>query len=115
MLRPEDKAIFDAYGVTSWREFVDPNPLPNPGVWYPSWSLPNAPDGSPAQIALQRQEQLRKQRLPAMILAAPNQFDGLWNQYVQESNAANIAAYEAYMQGMIDNVIKARGGTVPAR
>jgi putative aldouronate transport system substrate-binding protein len=115
MIDDWDKEIFAAYGVTSWREFVDSNPPPNPGPWYPTWNKPNPPDGSDAQIALQRQEQLRKQRLPAMILAAPGQFEGLWNQYVRDSNDAGIATYEAYMQGLVDDAVRAAGRTVPNR
>jgi putative aldouronate transport system substrate-binding protein len=115
MLRPEDKELFAAYGVTSFREFVDPNPRPNPGPWYPTWNKPNPQGDSPAGIALSRQEQLRRQRLPAMTLAAPAQFEGLWNQYVTDSNNAGIATYEAYMQGLVDAAVRAAGRTVPNR
>ncbi|MDR2924171.1 MAG: hypothetical protein LBU85_12635, partial [Treponema sp.] len=109
-LYPEDKELFKAYGVNSYAELMDKNPPPN-SLWFPTWSLPNPPDGSPAQIALQRQEQLRKQRLPQMILAPAADFDRLWDDYVKASNDAGIVtAYEKYMQEQLDRRIKEWGG-----
>jgi putative aldouronate transport system substrate-binding protein len=106
MLDASDKELLAAYNVTSYAELMDPNPPPN-SLWFPTWNMPNPPDGSPAQIALSRQEDLRKSRLPQMILAPTAQFDALWTSYVNDSNAAGIAQYEAYMQQQLDARIKA--------
>jgi putative aldouronate transport system substrate-binding protein len=105
-LLPEDIALFKAYGVNSSNELMDKAPPPN-APWFPTWSMPPPPDGSPAQIALQRCEQTMKQRLPQMILAPPAQFESLWNAYVQEMTVTNnIAAYEQYMQQALNQRIK---------
>jgi putative aldouronate transport system substrate-binding protein len=105
-LLPEDVALFKAYGVNSSNELMDKAPPPN-NPWFPTWSMPPPPDGSAAQIALQRCEQTMKQRLPQMILAAPAQFETLWNQYVQEMTVTNnIAVYEQYMQEALNQRIK---------
>ena len=108
MLSAEDKELFAAYGVTSYNELMDKDPPPN-SPWFPTWNMPNPPDGSPAQIALNRQEQLRKQRLPQMILAPAAQFEGLWSDYVKASNDAGIATYEAYMQDQLNQRLKSWG------
>ena len=108
MLDPTDKELFAAYGVTSYAELMDKDPPPN-NPWFPTWNMPNPPDGSPAQIALNRQEQLRKQRLPQMILAQPAQFDALWNAYVKDSNDAGLPTYEAYMQDQLNQRLRAWG------
>jgi len=108
MLTPEDKELFAAYGVTSYNELMDKNPPPNT-PWFPTWNMANPPDGSPAQIGLTRQEQLRRQRLPQMILAAPTDFEGLWAAYVKDSNDAGLPAYEKYMQETLDKRLKAWG------
>jgi putative aldouronate transport system substrate-binding protein len=98
MLLPEDIELFKAYGVTSSNELMDKNPPPN-DPWFPSWNLPTPPDGSPAQIALQRCEQTMKQRLPQLILAPTADFERLWTEYVNEmTRTNNLPAYEAYMQ-----------------
>jgi len=105
MLDPIDKELFAAYGVSSYNELMDKDPPPN-SPWFPTWNMPNPPDGSPAEIALTRQEQLRRQRLPQMILAASNDFEKLWADYVKASNDAGIATYEKYMQDTLNQRLK---------
>lgn len=96
MARPEDKELWKAYGVTSNAELMDKNPPPN-AIWYPTWNLPNPPDGSDGQIALQRCDATMRKYLPKAILAAPADFDKVWAEYVAEMKANGIDKYEAYM------------------
>jgi putative aldouronate transport system substrate-binding protein len=106
MLSPEDRELFAAYGVTGFAEMMDKNPRPN-SLWFPAWTIPNPPDSSPAQIALQRCEQTMKRLLPRMILAPTDDFDRLWDEYVREMEITNnIGLYEQYMQQMLDRRIK---------
>jgi putative aldouronate transport system substrate-binding protein len=105
-LLPEDIELFKAYGVTSTNELMDKNPAPN-APWFPTWSMPPPPDGSPAQIALARCEQTMRQRLPQIVLAAPADFERLWTAYVNEmNNTNNIAVYEKYMQEQLNQRLK---------
>jgi putative aldouronate transport system substrate-binding protein len=104
-LLPEDKELFSKYGVTSTNELMDKNPPPN-NPWFPTWSMAPPPDGSPAQIALQRCEQTMKQRLPQIILAPPADFERLWTAYVAEMNSNGLATYEAYMQESLNQRLK---------
>lgn len=104
--RQEDKELWAAYGVTSYAELMDKDPPPN-SLWFPTWSMPNPPDGSEAQIALQRCDQTMRKYLPQIILARPADFDRLWAEYVAEMNANGIAKYEAYMQEQLNLRIKA--------
>jgi putative aldouronate transport system substrate-binding protein len=106
-LEPEDIALWKAYGVTSDAEFVDPNPPANP-IWYPAWNMPNPPDGSDAQIALQRCEQVMRKYLPQVIIAAPSEFESLWAEYVQQMDENGIDIYQAYMQEQLDKRIAAK-------
>jgi putative aldouronate transport system substrate-binding protein len=106
-LEPEDIDLWEAYGVTSDAEFVDPNPPANP-IWYPAWNMPNPPDGSDAQIALQRCEQVMRKYLPQVIMAPPAQFESLWAEYVQQMDENGIDVYQAYMQEQLDKRITAR-------
>jgi len=106
MILPEDRELFAAYGVTSSNELMDKNPPPN-NLWFPTWNMDNPPDGSPAQIALQRCEETMKRLLPGLILAAPSQFETLWSAYVREMEVTNnIAVYEAYMQEKLNERIR---------
>jgi putative aldouronate transport system substrate-binding protein len=106
MLRPEDRELFNAYGVNGYAQMMAKEPAKN-AIWYPTWNMPNPPDGSSAQIALQRCEQTMKRFLPQLILAPPSNFDRLWDDYVKEMEVTNnIAEYEKYMQSMVDKRIK---------
>jgi putative aldouronate transport system substrate-binding protein len=102
---PEDKELWAAYDVTSDGELMDKDPPPN-AIWYPTWSMPNPPDGSDAQFALQRCEQTMKRMLPQLILADSSDFERLWASYVKEMNDNGIEKYEAYMQTQLDRRIK---------
>jgi len=103
---PEDREIYQAYGVAGTNELMDKNPRPN-NIWYPTWNMDNPPDGSPAQIALQRCEETMKRLLPQMILAPTAQFDSLWDAYVREMEVTNnIAVYEQYMQTMLNQRVR---------
>jgi putative aldouronate transport system substrate-binding protein len=104
-LRPEDKEVYEAYGVTGTNELMDKNPPPN-NPWFPTWSMPTPPEGSPADIAIKRMEQTMKQRLPQMVLAPAADFDRLWDAYVAEQNANGLAQYEAYMQQQLNIRLK---------
>ena len=104
-LLPEDIELFKAYDVTSYNELMDKNPPPN-NPWFPTWSMATPPDGSPAQLAITRMEQTMKQRLPQMILAAPADFDRLWDAYVAEMNGNGLATYEKFMQDSLNQRIK---------
>jgi len=108
ILLPEDIELFKAYGVVSTNELMDKNPPPN-SPWFPTWNLPPPPDGSDAQMALTRCEETMRQRLPQLILAAPADFDRMWDAYVAEMNANRINLYEAYMQQQLNQRLKEWG------
>ncbi|MDR2419620.1 MAG: extracellular solute-binding protein [Treponema sp.] len=107
--RDEDRELWAAYGVTSYAELMDKDPPPN-SLWFPTWSMPNPPDGSDAQIAYQRAEQTMRKYLPQVILAAPADFERLWAEYVAQMQSDGIAKYEAYMQEQLNLRIKQWGG-----
>jgi len=105
MLLPEEVELFKAYGVNGTNELMDKNPAPN-APWFPTWNLPDPPEGSPAQIALDRCKQTMKQRLPRMILSSTDDFERLWTAYVQEMNANGLARYEKYMQDQLNERLR---------
>ncbi|MCL2277510.1 MAG: hypothetical protein FWC21_06380 [Treponema sp.] len=115
-LRPENVALFNAYGVNGTNSLMDPNP-PQNNPWFPTWSMEFAtpPEGSAAQLALARLEETMKSRLPAIVLAAPAQFETLWTQYVQAMESAGLAAYNAHMQGELDRTLNLMGISTPRR
>jgi len=108
-LRPEDRELFKAYGVHGSPELMDPNPGPN-ALWFPTWSMPNPPDGSGALLALRKMEETMKRMLPLIVTCAPARFESMWTQYVNKLKSDGVEVYEAYMQQQLDARIKAWSG-----
>jgi putative aldouronate transport system substrate-binding protein len=108
-LRPEDRELFKAYSVNGMAELMDPNPGPN-ALWFPTWSMPNPPDGSDALLALRKIEETMKRMLPQIITCAPAQFEATWTQYVNQMRTDGVATYEAYYQQQLNERIKAWSG-----
>jgi len=104
VMKPEDKELWDAYGVASNIELMDKDPPPN-SVWFPAWQIP-VPDGSDAQLGWQRAESVYRKDLPRIIMAPPEQFESLWAEYISDLGKTGLDKYEAYMQSEIDKRIQ---------
>jgi len=102
-VKPWDKSLYDAYGVVSYAELMDPDTPPNE-VWFPAWQI-TPPDGSEAQIAWKRAEDTYLKWLPKIILADPSEFETLWAQYVEALEACDLDVYEEFVQEGIDQRI----------
>ena len=89
-LHQYDKDFLAKYDNMCWSDFLTPAP-PNK-VTYPLWQIA-IPDGSPASMAKAKWEETGTKYLPRVILANPNEFDTVWDEYVGELNAIDIQAY----------------------
>jgi len=90
-LKPERREMLEAYGVqTDGQLFSQP---PDNAPHYPAWSIP-IEDGSPAQTASTKMDEVSMKYLPKAILADPADFDAIWDEYVAEMNKIDIKAYE---------------------
>jgi putative aldouronate transport system substrate-binding protein len=103
-MKPEDRELWLAYGVENNAEIMDIDPPPNP-VWFPAWQI-NTPDGSDAQIAWKRAEEVYRKYLPRIILGRQELFEELWNEYVDELGKTGMEKYEAFMQQEVNKRIK---------
>lgn len=104
-VRQEDRDLWEAYGVTSYSDLMDSDPRQVP-LGHPAWSVPNPPDGSDAQLGLQRSEQTMRKYLPQIIMANPADFEKIWAEYAGQLEANGIDKYEAYMQGQLNRRIE---------
>ncbi len=97
-----DNLILGKYGVQTFAQmFAAPDDRP----WYPAWSL-SLESGSPAQIFTQRRTELKKKYFPKMVLAKPDDFDGIWDEYYKEYNKLDVKVYEDTMNTLIADKIK---------
>ncbi len=103
-----DKNFLTKYGKSTWREFN--NQAPDNPVYYPAWNI-SLPDGSDSQMANKQLTDTSIQYLPKAILAAPSEFDGIWNQYVNAIKKINIKAYEDAINAGIQDRVKNWGSS----
>ncbi|AOZ92241.1 ABC transporter substrate-binding protein [Paenibacillus crassostreae] len=97
-LKPLDKEILDAYGHGMWTDFFSAPPE-NP-IHYAAWQI-DLIEGSEASVADTKINDLSLKHLPKAILSKPDEFDKVWNEYVEELGKANIEAYEARVNEQI--------------
>ena len=107
-----DLELWDAYGVGSYAEFVDPNPPENAG-WYPMWQCnPSAEKGGfeeEAAVAMTGFETVQRKYLPQMIMGKPADFDKTWDEYCALLKPLT-ATYNKFMQQQLDNRVEMFGG-----
>jgi putative aldouronate transport system substrate-binding protein len=102
-LRPDHKALLDAYGYKTDGEFFSPPPENPP--YYPAWSIP-IEDGSAAQVANTKMDELAMKYLPKAILADPADFEAIWDEYMAELQKVDIKAYEDVVNAGIQSRIE---------
>ena len=107
-----DLDLWEAYGVGSYAEFVDPNPPQNAG-WYPMWQCnPSAENGGfeeEAAIAMTGFETVQRKYLPQMIMGKPADFDKTWDEYCALLKPLT-EVYDKFMQQQLDHRVEVFGG-----
>ena len=90
-MKEYDKNFLAQYGFNSYVDFF--SPAPENDIAYPAWSV-DLVDGSEAKIVNTKQNELSTKYLPKAILAKPEEFDSVWDEYVTDIRKLNIKAYE---------------------
>ncbi|XID90689.1 ABC transporter substrate-binding protein [Paenibacillaceae bacterium WGS1546] len=100
-LTAEDKHILEQYGVQTYAElFAKPDERP----WFPAWGIPKE-QGSPQQIWETRKDEVTLKYFPRLILAKPEEFEGIWAEYLQEFGKLDTAGYEQWYTEQIKKII----------
>lgn len=94
-LKDVDKKILDAYGHKRWTDFLDESPEEN-DPWYPIYSATQSWSADePAAMAMTKMDDVKRQWLPKVIMASPDQFEATWNEYQNTlTTQADIKVYE---------------------
>ncbi|PZD94484.1 ABC transporter substrate-binding protein [Paenibacillus sambharensis] len=94
-----DKKILEAFGAKTFSGyFSEPDERP----WFPAWSI-NKGQGTPEQIFGQKASDLQKKYLPRLILAAPGEFEAIWNEYVGEFQKLDYKGYEEFVTKIVQD------------
>lgn len=97
-----DKEILGKYGVKTYSEmFAAPDERP----WYPAWGIPKE-QGSPQQIWETKKEELNKKFFPKLVLAKPDEFEKVWQEYLGQFGKLDTAGYEKWYTEQIKAVVE---------
>ncbi|WP_455620408.1 hypothetical protein [Eisenbergiella sp.] len=94
-----DKNFLEQYGFKTFSEFFSPAPE-NP-VYYPAWNI-SIEDGTPAKIASTKCGDTKAIWLPQLIKCKPDEFSGMWDNYVAEYEACDPGVVVESLQETID-------------
>lgn len=81
-----DKQFLEQYGYQTYSEFFSPAPE-NP-TYYPAWNI-SIEDGTDAKVASTKCGDTKAIWLPQLIKCSPEEFEGMWEQYVSEYESCN--------------------------
>lgn len=90
-----DKNILDKYGYEKFTDFM-PEPAEKNHPWFPIYSYASTLTAdSPAGIAMQKMDEIKKQWLPKVVMTGTSDFEKNWNEYQTTlTTQADVKAYE---------------------
>ncbi|WP_026671754.1 ABC transporter substrate-binding protein [Alkalihalobacterium bogoriense] len=98
----EEQVLLEAYNLDVFSDlFAEPKERP----WFPAWSAHIEP-GSDAAIFKEQAQRLQRLWYPQLVLCKPSEFEGKWEEYVNEYEQLNIEAYEKVMNEFISQRIE---------
>ncbi|MFC4098938.1 ABC transporter substrate-binding protein [Paenibacillus xanthanilyticus] len=92
------------------KTYADLFAAPDDRPWYPAWSIALEQD-TPAQIFTVKQTDLQKKYFAKIVLAAPDKFESVWNDYVTEYRKTPVDEYEKTMTEEIKKKVAKIKGT----
>lgn len=94
-----DQEILQAYGVLTYEElFTMPQRYRK---YFPLWTA-SLEEGSSAQLASVRINEVTTRYIPIMALCEPGQFEAMWDEYLTELYKIDLEAFEAAYQAIVD-------------
>ncbi|GMK39421.1 ABC transporter substrate-binding protein [Paenibacillus sp. CCS19] len=99
-----DKETLKAYGATTWMDLFPKQDEFPVKPWGASWSLP-LPSDDEVNILANKMKDITWKRIPQTIMAKPEEFEKLWNDYQEELIDAGVEKMETgftkYIQARI--------------
>lgn len=98
-----EKETLAAYGATTWRDLFPKEEEFKVRPWGASWNIP-IPSDSEAVVIEKKLQDITWKRIPQAILAKPEDFDKIWDEYQQELLKADVEKAEKIRE----EIVKAR-------
>ncbi|WP_166240282.1 ABC transporter substrate-binding protein [Paenibacillus turpanensis] len=104
-----DKETLKAYGKTVYKDFwpsEDEFPMRPYGA---AWSI-SFETGSEANVIFEKTQDIMKKRVPEAIMASPEQFDAVWDAFMQDLQKAKVDKLNEEYTKMVRDRIKLWSG-----
>ena len=95
-----DKAFLEAYGYQKFADFV--NPPIELAPYGEAWQI----DYTPVDVEHQDFLDIQDKYLPELIMCAPEEFDGLWDEFVEEITPSATAFSEFMQEAILEEAHK---------
>ena len=100
-----EKEVLAGYGAKMWMDLFPQRDEFPVKTWGACWQIPEPQD--PAyKVPWQKGQDIIKKRIPEAILAKPDKFDEIWDQFMKELEAAGIPQAEAIFNQLLEEKIK---------
>ncbi len=100
-----EKEVLAGYGAKMWMDLFPQRDEFPVKTWGACWQIPEPQD--PAyKVPWQKGQDIIKKRIPEAILAKPEKFDEIWDQFMKELEAAGIPQAEAIFNQLLKEKIK---------
>ncbi|MCI8490091.1 MAG: extracellular solute-binding protein [Lachnospiraceae bacterium] len=111
ILNETDREVLDAYGFRNWMDFLN-EPAEENAPWFPLYSATNNWTADTAYgKAKEEMDEVKHEWLPKVIMSAPEEFDAVWEQYMDVYHTqVDIAAYEEELEREVARRIAAAKG-----
>ncbi|WP_373231970.1 ABC transporter substrate-binding protein [Cohnella sp.] len=96
-----EKEVLAAYGATIWKDLFPQEDEFKPKPWGALWNIP-VPSDNDLSVLEEKLKNITWKRIPEAILAKPEQFDGLWDKYMKEIEAAGVEKAEQLRQQLLN-------------
>ncbi len=96
-----EKEVLSAYGATIWKDLFPKEDEFKLKPWGALWNIP-IPSESDLVVLEEKLKNITWKRIPEAILAKPEQFDALWDKYMQEIEAAGVEKAEQLRQELLN-------------
>ncbi|MCM2674184.1 ABC transporter substrate-binding protein [Alkalicoccobacillus plakortidis] len=106
----KEKEVLGEYGAELWKDLYPQEDEFPAKPWGAAYNMA-VPSGSSLELTLQRCLDIMKRKVPEAILADPNDFDKVWDEFMSELEAAGVEEAEKEYTELIKNRVELWGGS----
>lgn len=98
------------YDAELWKDLYPQEDEFTPKPWGAAYNI-SVPSGSNLELILQRCLDITKRKVPEAILANPDDFDRVWDEFMSELESAGVDEAEKEYTELIKNRVELWGGS----